>query len=227
MRYRFPIYTILLILFSVTQIHAQRPEVTISLNEPFFDSLLDSVFQNGSPIEFPIAEMGKNKDKDLSAAAFGFAGQNNARCNEVIQLIRENNGVRTAVRFRQGKILAPLAFTGNYNPPLVGCVPFSGYAETAIDLEFDQQNQRLIARARVLNVSLNGTGGLGGTVIAKLVQGAIDRKINPIEVLTLEKLSFLLPVRKDTNLRMKAVAVRTEVVNGSLNVVIGYEFIKA
>ena len=86
------------------------------------------------------------------------------------------NGVRTAVRFRDGKILAPLAFSGSYNPPFVGCVPFSGWAESVIDLEFDQNSQRLIARARVLNVNLNGTGGIGGSVVAKLVQGSIDKK---------------------------------------------------
>lgn len=205
---------------------AQRPELSISLNEAFFDSLLDAVFQNAGPIEFAIAE---NRDPRSvkSPAGNAFTSRSGAPCKEVIQLTRENNGVRTAVRFRDGKVLAPLAFSGSYNPPLIGCVGFSGYAETTIDLEFDPQSQRLNARARVLNVSLNGARGLGGSVIAKMVQSAIDRKVNPIEVLTLEKLSFLLPVRQGTNLKMKAATVRTEVINGALNVVIAYDFIKA
>lgn len=205
---------------------AQKPEVTISLNETFFDSLLDAVFQNAAPIEFSIAANNGTAAKDVPSSALGFAPSKPVACNEVIQLLRESNGIRTAVRFRDGKILAPLAFTGNYNPPLVGCVPFSGHAETAIELEFDQQNQKLMARAKVLNVSLNGTGGVGGTLIARMVQGSIDRKINPIEVLTLEKISFLLPLKKDSNMRMKASSVRHEIVNGALNVVIAYDFVK-
>lgn len=246
MKYR--LLTLIFVLsFTSAAVSAQRSEVTISLNETFFDSLLDAVFQNSGPIEFAIASAGPDRKgaetlgnvyrdspasgplrraNAFSSSASSRFGSETEPCKEVIQLLRENNGVRTAVRFREGKILAPLAFTGAYNPPLVGCVPFSGYAETVIDLEFDQPNQRLIARARVLNVSLNGTGGVGGTLIAKMVQSSIDKKINPIEVLTLEKLSFILPVRKDTNLRMKAVAVRTEIVNGSLGVVVAYDFLK-
>jgi hypothetical protein len=205
---------------------AQRPEVTISLNEAFFDSLLDAIYQNAPPIEFTIASSEAKRSGHAASGSMSFAPRG-AACRETIQLLRENNGIRTAVRFRDGKILAPLAFSGNYSPPFVGCVAFAGFAETVIDLEFDPQNQRVIARARVLNVSLNGTGGVGGTVIAKMVQGSIDKKVNPIEIFTMDKISFLLPVRKDVNLRMKAASVRHEIVNGALNIVIAYDFIKA
>lgn len=214
----------LLLFFSAT--NAQRPEVTISLNETFFDSLLDAVFQNSPPIEFSIASNGATEPQTRKAESLGFAPKQESACKEVIQLLRETNGVRTAVRFREGKILAPLAFSGNYNPPLVGCVPFSGYAETVIDLEFDQQSQRVVARAKVLNVSLNGTGGVGGTLIAKMVQGSIDKKINPIEVVRLDKLSFALPVRNSSSLNMKAVGIKTGVENGALNINVAYEFTK-
>jgi hypothetical protein len=214
-------------LFFVTSLaNAQRPEVTISLNETFFDSLLDAVYQNAPPLEFSIASSEAKRTENTASSTLSF-GPRGAACRETIQLLRESNGVRTAVRFRDGKILAPLAFSGNYNPPFVGCVPFSGFAETVIDLEFDQQNQRVIARARVLHVSLNGTGGVGGTLIAKMVQGSIDKKVNPIEIFTMDKISFLFPIRKDVNLRMKAASVRHEVVNGALNIVIAYDFVKA
>ncbi|MGD9562289.1 MAG: hypothetical protein AB7F88_18755 [Pyrinomonadaceae bacterium] len=205
-------------------IFAQKPEVTISLNESFFDSFLDAVFENASPIEFSIAS---NEGQTSTPTAVASFAPNPMACRETIQLLRESNGVRTAVRFRDGRIMVPLAFTGSYNPPFVGCVSFSGVADTVIDLEFDQQNQRLLARARVLNVALNGTGGVGGSLIAKLVQGSIDKKVNPIEILTLDKVSFLLPVRNNVNIRMKAASVRHEVVNGALNVIIAYDFVKA
>src|SRR5687768_11965473 len=216
---------ILVLLLSVFSVPAQRPEVTITLNETFFDGVLDALFLNAGPIEFSIAA-NQPPSSQVPKYSRSFNENGSRPCKEVIQLHRENNGVRTAVRFREGKILAPLAFSGNYNPPFVGCVSFAGYAETVIDLEFDQQNQRLIARARVLNVSLNSTGGVGGSMIAKLVQGSIDKKVNPIELFRMEKVSWLLPVQNNTTLRMKAIGLRHEIVNGALAVSIAYEFVK-
>lgn len=223
---------IIISIFVFSSVNAQRPEVTVSLNEAFFDSLMGAIFENAPPLEFSIASADRTgpdapKVKVGIANGFGPSEHIPAACKEVIQIVRENNGVRSAVRFRDGKILAPLAFNGSYNPPFLGCVPFSGYADTVIDLEFDQPNQRLIARARVLNVSLNGTGGIGGSLIAKMVQGSIDKKINPMEIVSLEKLSFMLPVHKEANLKMKAAAVRHEVLNGALNIHVSYEFVKS
>ncbi len=188
---------------------AQKADVTISLNEAFFDTLLDSVFQNFNSPEFPLTE---NRPVD---------------CGNSIKVIRETNGVRTAVRFREGKIYVPLAFTGTYAPPFIGCVDFAGVADTNIDLDFDKDNQRLIGRATVTNVNLNGTGGLGGSVIAKLIQSSIDKKLNPIEIISLDKVSFAFPIQNVGSLKMKAVGVRHEIANGVLNVIITYQFVKA
>ncbi|MEK7855254.1 MAG: hypothetical protein AAB288_04120, partial [Acidobacteriota bacterium] len=44
---------------------AQKPEVTISLNETFFDSLLDAVFQNAAPIEFSFAANDRTGAKEV------------------------------------------------------------------------------------------------------------------------------------------------------------------
>jgi len=218
--------------------NAQRAEITIGLNEAFFDALLDSMFHNFDPPEFSIAKTEDNsRDADsqnrLRSAygphGFGFSERSSGSkpfCNESVKLLREMNGVRTAVRFREGKVFVPLAFSGSYAPPFVGCVEFAGWAETNVDLAFDQASQRLIGRARVLNVNLNGTGGIGGTVIAKLIQGSIDKKLNPIEILNLDKISFGVPIPNAGNLRMKAVAVRPELLNGTLQVHITYDFLK-
>ena len=216
---------ILAVLFIYSAATAQKPELSLTINEPFFDALLDSLFKNFDPPEFSIAADINTYRKPVRSVPTAFAFSN--VCTETIQLLRQNNGVRTSVQFRDGKIYAPLAFSGSYNPPFVGCVAFSGYAETNIDLEFDPDSQRLIARAKVLNVSLNGTGGVGGTVIAKLVQGAIDKKINPIEIIRIDKLSFLLPIQKGANLRMKATGIRHEIENGALKIYISYQFLKA
>ncbi len=191
-----------------TAANAQKADVTISLNESFFDVLLDSVFKNFDPPSFPIVE---NKSSG---------------CDESIRILREINGVRTAVRFRDGKIRLPLAFSGNYAPPFVGCVDFAGWADANIDLEFDQNGQRLVGRAKVANVNLNGMGGVGSGLMAKLIQSSIDKKLNPIEILTFDKISFGVPVQKSGNLRMKAVGVRPEIGTGVINIHIDYEFLK-
>jgi hypothetical protein len=209
------------VMFGTVSFAQQKAEVTISLNEAFFDSALEALFQSGTPLEFSIADNRSSESApQIVNASFGKAG---VECSETIKIQREINGVRTAVRFRDGKILAPMAFSGNYNPPFVGCVPFSGWAESVIDLEFDQESQRLVARARVLNVNLNGTGGVGGSMVAKLVQSSIDKKINPIELFQLSKLSFAVPV-KGSELQMKATGIRHELQNGAINVVVTYEF---
>lgn len=228
---------------------AQKAELTISLNEAFFDALLDSVFQNFDPPEFLMAQnrfnrtdieserSKKQRDNGKNGAEMFYTEYRPAVlpptlrhetpvCRESVKILRDINGVRTAVRFREGKIYMPLAFTGSYAPPFIGCVEFAGWAETNLQLEFDQDGQRLIGRVKVFNVNLNGTRGIGGTVIAKLIQTSIDKKLNPIDILTLDNLSFGIPVQKVGNLRMKALRVRPEVGNAVLNVKIEYEFLK-
>ena len=207
--YRQIFAALLAVFLFVSVAAAQKAEVAVSLNEAFFDALLDSVYQNFEPPQFQISN-----------------SEGSATCSESVRIIREMNGVRTAVRFREGKIFVPLAFSGSYNPPLIGCIEFAGWAESNLELEFDKANQRLIGRVRVLNVNLNGTGGVGGTVIAKLLQSSIDKKFNPIEILTLDKMSFGVPIQKSGNLNMKAVSVTPEIGNGSVNIRIGYEFRK-
>jgi hypothetical protein len=110
---------------------------------------------------------------------------------------------------------------------LIGCVDFSGVADTNIELEFDRQRQALVGRATVSGVNLTGTGGLGSGILARLVQSSMDKKINPIQILQLEKVSFVVPIQNAGSLRMKAVGVKHEIGNGALNVRIAYEFQKA
>lgn len=220
---------------------AQKAEVTIVLTESFFDALLESVFQNFDPPEFSVAENTSNRSEKAipgvtpnrpvaSTFTNGFGpiavNGTNSVCSESIKILREMSGVRTAVRFRNGKIFVPLAFSGKYAPPFFGCLDFAGWAETNIELNFDQATQRLVGNAKVLNVNLNGTGGIGGTVIAKLIQTSIDKKLNPIEILNMEKLSIGIPVQQSGNLRMRATRVRPEIGAGQLNIRVDYEFVK-
>ena len=231
---------------------AQRADVLIQLDEPFFDALLDGVFAAGGAPEFPLAlnDAKSQNPNDTAAAAvspspvsaasplvarFDADGKPEithrkiepaAPCEAKIRLLREIDGTRTAVRLRDGQIVAPLAFSGNYDAPIVGCIAFSGVARVRVDLEFDQPGQRLIGRATVLDVELSGAGGLGSSALGRLVQSAIDKKVNPIEVLKLDKLTFNLPLPNNASLQMKAVAIRTVVSGGVAQAAITFEFAK-
>ena len=222
---------ILSVLLLISSAQAQQTEVTLQLNEQFFEALLDALFKNMSPPEFPLSSNSPKSQvpspKTVLVSGFNENTNPKSACPDSIKLQREVDGVKTAVRFREGRVTAPIAFTGNYNPPLIGCVDFSGIAETTIDLEFDTQKQALIGRARVLGVNLSGTGGIGSAMLAKMVQGSIDKKINPIQILAMEKISFVVPIQNAGSLKLKATGIRHEIANGTLNVRIAYEFQKA
>jgi hypothetical protein len=213
-----------LVVLASSMANAQKASVTISLDEAFFDALLNSIFQNFGPPEIAIAQ--HESDRPISSRGNSFAGSPATACSQTIKILREMNGVRTAVRFRDGKIYVPLAFSGNYNPPFVGCVDFAGWAEANIDLVFDQRGQRLVGNAQVFNVNLNGTGGIGGSLIARMLQASIDKKLNPIEILTLDKISFGVPIQNAGSLRMRAVGARPTIRSGSVDVKIDYVFSK-
>jgi hypothetical protein len=218
---------------------AQQAEVTLQLNEQFFETLLDAIFKNNTPPEFPLAaKSGETKTESVDSKRGGaaplansFAETRNPKpetrsCTESLKLQREIDGVKTAVRFREGRVVVPIAFTGNYNPPLIGCLEFSGVAETNIELEFDAAKQALVGRTRVLNVNLSGAGGIGSGLLARMVQTSIDKKINPIQIIQMDKVSFVVPIQNAGSLRMKALGIRHEIANGNLNVRIAYEFQK-
>ena len=224
MRVRGFVAAITAVFFFAAAVAAQRTEVTISLNEQFFDSLLDAVFANSPAPEFPLSKVEKRNEQTVLVS--GFTERRSAACGNSIILLRENKSTRTAVRFRDGKIYAPVAFSGSYSPPFVGCVDFGGYAEANVDVEFDRSTQKLIGRIRVLNVVLNGANGVGGSLIARMVQSSIDKKLNPIEIVSLDKLSLPFILQNSAKLKMKATGVRHEIANGALNVIISYEFVK-
>lgn len=228
--------SIFAVILFASAVSAQKAEVAITLNEQFFDALLDAVFQYTTPPEFPlggkmsIADSASNEE-NYPNSGYSFGNWMNwatpkSECNESIRLLRETAGTRTSVRLRDGRISAPLAFSGSYNPPLIGCVDFAGVADTSIDIEFDPDGQRLIGRAKIINVSLNGTGGVGGNLIARMVQGSIDKKINPLEIIKTDKLSFNVPIQNSGSIKMRATGLRHEIGAGSLNIFIAYEFSK-
>jgi len=213
---------LLFLALSTAAFGQQRSEVTISLNEPFFDSLIDAIFQNSPPPEFPLSK----SERGLSPSPAVNAFASSAPCADSVTLLRENKATKTAVRLRDGRINATVAFSGNYGPPFLGCIDFSGTADTNIELQFDRASQKLVGRIKVNSVNLDGTGGVGAPLVGRMVQSSIDKKLNPIEIIALDKLSFPFTLPNSARLRMRAANVRHEVVPGALNIIISYEFVK-
>lgn len=206
------------------------PEVTVTINEPFVNAFLDSIFtQLGTP-KFPLtfslgAERISRQASSISSA-HARLGQNG--CESAVTLERERNGVKTAVRFENEKIVAPLAFSGSYGAGMLGCLRFQGWAETNVRLEFDPQKQTLNARTEVLNIQLTGLPSMANTAVLGLVQTAIDKRFNPIEVLRAEQLSAVVSIKPaGGSLRLRAREVRPEIIAGALRLHIFYDFVRA
>lgn len=199
---------ILLCCFSLTAF-AQDTQVKITLDEQFFEVLLQAVFKNLDAPSVPITQ------------------NSGAGCSETIRLMEQMDGVKTAVRFRQGRIFAPIAFEGNYRAPLIGCLDFSGWAETNFELQFDRNKNAIVGNAKVIKVNLSGANGIGSELLAGFVQNSIDEKINPLEIIGLDKLSFITPVQNSGKLRMRATGFDHKVNEKNLDIIIKYRFEKA
>lgn len=203
----------------------QRSEVSIILNEQFFDAFLETMFRDFKSMEFSVAKV-KGEEVRFENASYRPLKENE-KCVEVIKLEKEISGTRTAVRFRDGKMIAPVAFSGSYDIPLIGCVDFTGWADTQILLDFDRDKQALMARVKVNNINLNGVSGLGSSMLAKLMQNTVDKKVNPTAILTADKLSFVFPLESmGGNLKVRATDMRPEVSPGELRVRVFFELSK-
>jgi hypothetical protein len=203
-------------------------EVTIILNEQFFNSFLDAIFTNLKAPSYKISAARGGREKERVAAGAHVSAATQNECASVIVLEREMDGVRTSVRFENGRIVAPLAFKGSYASTLLGCLKFQGWADTFMILEFDEARQVLNARINVAGIHLsNVPKGANGPLVG-LVQKAIDLRLNPVEILQAAQLSARVPVSASGGaLRLRAREVRSEISNGALQLHIVYEFLRA
>jgi len=187
-------------------------EATITVNEQFLNSFLTAIFDN--------------LNEPSMALTVGGA-KSTPQCASEIRLKREADGVRTAVRFEEGRIVGPLAFAGAYNASLMGCVEFSGYADSEVLLSYDGARRALVARFQLRNIHLNNTPVLLNGPLLGMVQGTIDRRYNPVELFTLEKLSTRVDIPPAGGaLQLRAKEIRPEVTSSALHLHIVYEFVK-
>ncbi len=187
-------------------------EATITVNEQFLNSFLAGIFDNLNEPSMPLTVGGARSTAD---------------CASEIKLKREVGGVRTAVHFENGRVTGPLAFAGAYNSSLLGCVAFTGWADAEVSLEFSRERHALVARFKVRNIHLNNTPELLNGPLLTMVQNAIDRRYNPVDVVTLEQLSTRVNIQPAGGaLRLEATDLRPEITPEGLALHIAYRFVK-
>jgi hypothetical protein len=192
--------------------NAPAGEATITVSEQFLNSFLIAIFDNLNEPSMPLTIGGAKSTAD---------------CASEIKLKREVNGVRTAVHFENGRIVGPLAFAGAYSSTLMGCVEFSGWADSEVNLEFDNARRALIARFNLRDIHLNNTPDVLNGPLLSMVQGTIDRRYNPVELFTLEKLSTRVDIQPAGGaLQLRAKEIRPEITPSALTLHIIYEFVR-
>jgi len=132
--------------------------------------------------------------------------------------------MKTDVQFAEGKISAPLAFSGSYN--FMGtCMQFKGWAQTSIRLRFDQEKQTVYGQVDVEGVNLEGVNPLANNFVTVFVRNAIDERVNPLELVRAQQLQLMIPVKASNGaLKAHVKDVRAEMLDGSLKMHISYEF---
>ena len=187
-------------------------EATVTVNEQFLNSALTAIFDNLQEPSMPLTIGG--------AAPSG-------SCASEIRLKREVGGVRTAVHLQEGRIVGPLAFAGSYSSSLLGCFEFSGWADSEVNLEFSSARGALIARFYLREIHLNNVPAIANGPLLSMVQTAIDRRYNPVDLFTLEQLSTRvnIPPAKGA-LQLRAREIRPEITPSELKLHIIYEFVR-
>jgi len=192
--------------------NAPAAEATVAVTDQFLNSFLTAVFDNLKEPSMPLTIAGATSSSE---------------CASEIRLKREVNGVRTAVHFENGHIVGPLAFSGAYNASLMGCIEFSGWADSEVTLEYDNSRRAVVARFRVRDIHLNNAPAVLTGPLLGMVQGTIDRKYNPVELFTLEKLSTRVDIQQAGGaLRLEATDVRVEVAANIVTLHIFYQFVR-
>jgi hypothetical protein len=187
-------------------------EATVTINEQFMNSFLTGMFDN--------------LNEPTMALTMGGA-QSSPQCASEIRMKREISGTRTAVHFENGKIVGSLAFAGAYNASLMGCIEFTGWADTDVDLNYDSARRAVVAHFHVRDVHLNNAPAILNGPLLTMVQGTIDRKYNPVELFTLDKLSTRVEIQPAGGaLQLRAREVRTEITVSAITLHIIYEFVK-
>ena len=194
----------------------------VTLDEKFFDTLLATIFRDLGAPTFPLQFTslgGQPQGQEVFVRAALQGG-----CANSVVIAAQDSNVKTGVRLTEGKILAPLAFSGSYNV-FGNCMNFKGWAQADIQLRFDQAQQTVYGQITVEGVNLEGASPIVGGLVTPLVQRAINERVNPLEIMRSSQLTLAVPVKASNGtLKAQVKDVRSEVKDGTLRLHITYDF---
>jgi hypothetical protein len=177
----------------------------IVLRQQYVNDALGTIFQDMKPPSFPL-------------------GSASGDCEGRITIQQEGSGVQTGVSLENGKITAPLAFTGSYASPF-GCTRFSGWAQSNFEMRFDAQSQTVFGQINVETVNLDGVNPIISALVTPLVQSTLNTRVNPVRIIDGRQIAIDLPIiAADGNLQAAVKDVRAEVKDRALNLYVIYDF---
>jgi hypothetical protein len=192
--------------------------VVVTLTNGFVQKFLATVFQDLGAPSFQLARL------EPAANSTGIERIAFQSCTNTITLAPEGSNIKTEVQFANGQITAPLAFSGSYN--LMGnCMQFKGWAQTSVQLRFDEGSQTVYGQVNVEGVNLEGVNPMANNFVTVFVRNAIDQRVNPLELIKAAQLQLMIPVRASNGeVKARVKDVRAEILEGSLKMHISYEF---
>jgi hypothetical protein len=197
---------------------AQAGTVIVTITNGFSERLLATIFQDLGAPSFQLAGI------EPAANSTGIERIAFQDCTNAITLAPEGSNIKTEVQFANGQITAPLAFSGSYN--LMGnCMQFKGWAQTSIQLRFDEGSQTVYGQVNVEGVNLEGVNPIANNFVTVFVRNAIDQRVNPLELIKAAQLQLMIPVKASNGeVKARVKDVRAEMLDGSLKMHILYEF---
>jgi hypothetical protein len=195
----------------------------IVLRQDFFNQVLQTIFRDMNAPAFPLNLTGQNYAENPQVVRYGLLQDGN-QCEGKITLLPEGSGVQTGLRFENNRLSAPLAFTGSTSV-FGNCVNFTGWAQANLELRFDAEQQTVFGQINVETVNLDGVQPFISGFVTPVVQGTINQRVNPIQILQGKQLALNFPIAATGGtLQANVKDVRSEVKDNALNLYVIYDF---
>ncbi len=180
----------------------------IVLRQEFFNEVITTIFRDMNAPAFPL----------------GAEQQTTGECSSRITVIPEGSGVKTALRFENNRISAPLAFSGSYSSPF-GCLQFTGWAQANLELRYEAAEQTVFGRINVETVNLDGVNPIISGFVTPLVQTTLNNQVNPIQILQGRQIAIDAPIESTSGrLQANVTDIRAEFRDNALNLYVIYAF---
>lgn len=197
---------------------------SVVLNQQFFDQILGTIFRDMNAPAFPLNLTGQNNFDETPRPQYANFALQSGGCDGKITLLPQGSGVTTGVRLENGKINAPLAFTGSTS--VFGqCVNFAGWAQANLALRYDEAQQNVFGQINVETVNLDNVSPVISGFVTPIVQTTINNRVNPITILRGQQIALNLPIAATGgNLSAQVKDVRSEIKENALNLYVTYNF---